>query len=144
MIRSNFADALFWAASVATNEAGEAEVEIPLPDNLTTWKIKSWAMGNGTRVGEASAEIITSKDLLVRLQAPRFFVEKDEVVLSANVHSYLAAKKEVKVSLELEGHCLERGPEARASAPVRALHQRGESPLQDKAGFLKLKVTASL
>ena len=37
------------------------------------------------------------------MQAPRFFVEKDEVVLSANVHNYLAKKKAVKVVLDLDG-----------------------------------------
>jgi len=107
MIRSDFADSAYWTQSLETNSDGLAEIEVPLPDNLTTWKIKAWAMGHGTKVGEAEAEIITSKDLIIRLQAPRFFVEKDEVTLSANVHNYLDAKKDVKVSLELDGACLE-------------------------------------
>ena len=38
-------------------------------------------MGKGTKVGQSESEIVTTKDLLVRLQSPRFFVEKDEVVL---------------------------------------------------------------
>ncbi|HWB07219.1 MAG TPA: alpha-2-macroglobulin family protein [Verrucomicrobiales bacterium] len=110
MIRSDFADSAFWSQSMETNKDGIAEIEVPLPDNLTTWKIKAWAMGHGTKVGEADAEIITGKDLIIRLQAPRFFVEKDEVTLSANVHNYLDAKKDVKVSLELDGACLEAIP----------------------------------
>src|SRR5271168_5099403 len=78
-----------------------------MPENLTGWKIKVWGMGHGTKVGEGSTEVTTKKNLLVRLQAPRFFVEKDEVVLSANVHNYLNKDKTVKVSLELEGKTLE-------------------------------------
>ncbi|MEM7391836.1 MAG: alpha-2-macroglobulin family protein, partial [Verrucomicrobiota bacterium] len=89
------------------DEAGEAVLSVPMPDNLTTWKIKVWAMGHGTVVGEGEAEIITRKDLLVRLQAPRFFVEKDEVTLSAIVHHVLDGEREVEVSLELEGEGLE-------------------------------------
>ena len=54
-------------------------------------------MGHGTKVGQGEAEVVTKKDLLVRLQAPRFFVQKDEVVLSANVHNYLKTDKEVTV-----------------------------------------------
>ena len=46
-------------------------------------------------------------DLLIRMQAPRFFVEKDEVTLSANVHNYLKNEKEVQVAIELEGNSLE-------------------------------------
>ncbi len=77
-----------------------------MPENLTTWKAKVWGMGHGTKVGQGEAEVITRKDLIVRLQAPRFFVEKDEVVLSANVHNYLKKKKQIQVALELEGNCL--------------------------------------
>ncbi|MDX1679849.1 MAG: alpha-2-macroglobulin family protein [Akkermansiaceae bacterium] len=103
MVRSEFADLLKWVGSIETDEKGEATIELEMPDNLTTWKIKTWAMGKGTRVGEGSAEIVTSKDLIIRLQAPRFFVQKDEATLSAVVHNYHLEAKEVTVSLELEG-----------------------------------------
>jgi uncharacterized protein YfaS (alpha-2-macroglobulin family) len=63
-------------------------------------------MGHGTRVGEGSAEVVTRKDLMLRLQAPRFFIETDEVVLSANVHNYLKQTKTAVVRLEFEGGCL--------------------------------------
>lgn len=105
-IRKNFADTAFWAASLNTGEDGTAEISLTMPENLTGWKVKVWAMGHGTKVGQGEAEVTTKKDLLVRLQAPRFFVEKDEVVLSGNVHNYLKTEKEVRVSLELDGPCL--------------------------------------
>ncbi|HEY3319939.1 MAG TPA: MG2 domain-containing protein [Planctomycetota bacterium] len=106
-VRSNFADSAFWIAKLNTGADGKAEIEVPMPENLTTWKIKVWAMGNATRVGQGEAEVLTTKNLLVRLQAPRFFTEKDEVVLSANVHNYLKTKKSVKVSLECSGGVLD-------------------------------------
>ncbi|MBU4122816.1 alpha-2-macroglobulin [bacterium] len=107
IVRTKFADTAFWAASLMTDKNGIAEVKLPMPDNLTTWKIKTWAMGHGTKVGEGSTEVITTKALLIRLQAPRFFVEKDEVVISANVHNYLKKTKTVKVILEVDGGCIE-------------------------------------
>ena len=72
---------------------GTALLDFPLPDSLTTWKVKSWTLGLGTKVGQAESEVVTTKDLLVRLQAPRFFVEKDEVVLSAIVHNKLKTRE---------------------------------------------------
>lgn len=105
-VRTNFADTAFWAASITTDEDGRATVRFPMPENLTGWKIKAWGMGHGTKVGEGEAEVVTAKNILVRMQAPRFFVEKDEVVLSANVHNYLEEDKEVKVSVLLEGGTL--------------------------------------
>src|SRR5205085_3919767 len=75
-VRKNFADTAFWAASLTTDERGTAEVSLTMPENLTGWKVKAWAMGHGTKVGQGEAEVVTKKNLLVRLQAPRFFVQK--------------------------------------------------------------------
>ena len=69
-VRTNFADTAFWAAALTTAADGTAEVEFPLPESLTTWKVKTWTMGLGTTVGQGDSEIVTTKDLLVRLQAP--------------------------------------------------------------------------
>jgi alpha-2-macroglobulin len=107
VIRTNFADTAYWTAALTTTADGTAELEFPLPESLTTWKVKTWTMGPGTRVGQGESEIITTKDLLVRLQAPRFFVEKDEVVLSANVHNKLKTNKAVQVVLEFDGSVLQ-------------------------------------
>lgn len=105
-VRTNFADTAFWAGSLTTDADGFAEVKFDLPENLTGWKVKAWALGAGTKVGEGSVEITTKKNLLVRLQAPRFFVEKDEVVLSAIVHNDLATEKTVRAVIECDGGTL--------------------------------------
>ena len=105
-LRTQFADTAFWSAHVTTDRSGMAAVEFKMPENLTGWKVRVWAMGHGTRVGEGDADVVTRKDLIVRLQAPRFFIESDEVVLSANVHNYLKTRKAAQVVLELDGGCL--------------------------------------
>jgi len=106
-IRKEFADTALWVGSLLADENGLAEVALTMPDNLTTWMVRAWAMGHGTRVGQGQAEVITTKNLLVRMQAPRFFTETDEVVLSANVHNYLESAKQTQVVLELDGDALE-------------------------------------
>jgi uncharacterized protein YfaS (alpha-2-macroglobulin family) len=106
-IRKEFADTALWVGALTTKQDGTAEVKLSMPQNLTTWRIKVWAMGHGTKVGEAASDVVTRKNLIIRLQAPRFFVQSDEVVLSANVHNYLKQAKSVQVRLELEGNTLE-------------------------------------
>ena len=106
-VRKNFADTAFWSAAVKPNEHGVAEVAFPMPESLTAWKLRAWSVGHGTRVGQGEAEVVTTKHLLVRLQAPRFFTETDEVVLSANVHNEFQVEKQVRVVLELDGDTLE-------------------------------------
>jgi uncharacterized protein YfaS (alpha-2-macroglobulin family) len=119
-VRTEFADTALWVASLQTGNDGIAGVELPMPENLTTWKISVWGMGHGTKVGQGVAEVITSKDLLLRMQAPRFFVQKDEVVLSANIHNYLADGKSVRAVLELDGPCLEALGDAARTVEIAA------------------------
>ncbi len=107
MIRKEFADTAFWAGALSTDKEGLAQVSFKMPENLSEWKIRSWAIGRGTRVGQAETSVVTTKNLLVRLQAPRFFIEKDEVVISANIHNYLESKKSVQAKLELGNDSLQ-------------------------------------
>ena len=105
-VRKEFADTALWLPALTTGPDGKATATFEMPENLTTWKVNAWAMSRETRVGQASAEAVTTKNLLVRLQAPRFFMEYDEVVLSANVHNYLASEKAARVSLDVPGELL--------------------------------------
>lgn len=144
VMRSNFADTALWVGKMELAADGLAKLKIPLPDSLTTWKVQVWAMGDGCTVGAGATEIIAAKDLMLRLQAPRFFVQKDEVLLSALVNNYLSTAKEVTVLLELPGSCLEllgaprkvvrvaSGGTARVDWPVR-VREEGEALIRVKA-----------
>jgi uncharacterized protein YfaS (alpha-2-macroglobulin family)/tetratricopeptide (TPR) repeat protein len=100
-VRKSFADTAYWVSALNTDDDGFAEVEIAMPENLTTWKIRTWAISHGTRVGQGEAEVITRKNVILRMQTPRFVVERDEVVLSANVHNYLPEAVSFAISIVL-------------------------------------------
>ena len=119
-VRKNFADTAFWKGSLTTDKEGIALVSFTMPEQLTGWKIKVWALTHGTKVGQGEVEVTTKKDLLLRLQAPRFFTQKDEVVLSANVHNYLKKEKEVAVTLQTEGGTLELLGDATQTVKIAA------------------------
>ncbi len=99
-VRSNFAETAFWSPAVVTN-GGTAKVEVTFPDSLTQWHATARGLSPDVQVGSGEADVETKKNLLVRLQSPRFFTERDQVVLTANVHNYLKETKRVKVSLDL-------------------------------------------
>ena len=73
-IRSKFADTALWVGQLTTASNGTAEVELNMPENLTTWRIKAWGMGFGSRVGQGQTDVVTRKDLIIRMECPRFFV----------------------------------------------------------------------
>lgn len=145
MIRTNLADSAVWVADFTTDAEGMGELAFNLPENLTTWKLRSWVMGPQTQVGEATVEVITRKNLMVRLQAPRFFVEKDEVVISANVHNELDTAQDVRGVLELEGGVLEfaAAPQtASVQVPAHGEHRFDWRVKVTGEGEAKLRVKA--
>ncbi|MEW5735620.1 MAG: MG2 domain-containing protein [Thermodesulfobacteriota bacterium] len=107
VLRENFADSAFFAGDLFTDDKGLAKASFAMPDNLTGWQCRAWVMGLGTRVGQAALTLVTKKDLLVRLETPRFLVQTDTAVLSANVHNYLDKEKSVRVVLAVSGDTLE-------------------------------------
>jgi uncharacterized protein YfaS (alpha-2-macroglobulin family) len=101
-LRSDFRDAVYWSPSVTTDADGYAVVTINYPDNLTTWRITSRVITEDTKVGQITNTVITRKDLLVRMETPRFFQQNDEVTISTIIHNYLSEDKTTKISLNAE------------------------------------------
>ena len=102
-VRKAFPDTAFWAADITTDRAGHAEVKVPFPDSLTTWRATARGVAPGARFGGAILKTIVRKNLIVRLAVPRFFVQGDEVVIAGLVHNYLSTAKKARVSVHLEG-----------------------------------------
>lgn len=103
VIRKDFADSALWLGNLVTDAQGRAKAKFKMPDNLTTWKISGWAVGTKTEVGSVELKAVTRRNLLVRLQTPRFLVQRDEAVLSAIVNNDFPVDKMVRVKLEIDG-----------------------------------------
>ncbi|HEY1174209.1 MAG TPA: alpha-2-macroglobulin family protein [Verrucomicrobiae bacterium] len=99
-VRNDFRSTILWQPTVITDAKGEATVEVTYPDSLTGWKATARAVSKGNQFGGDDATTRTKQPLIVRLQAPRFFVVGDEVVLSAVVNNNTSEEMSVKVSLD--------------------------------------------
>ncbi len=97
--RSVFRDTAYWKANVTTDASGTAQVAVPLPDNLTTWRATVLGLTADTQVGTATNEIVVSKDLLVQPLTPRFVMAGDKVEPGAIVHNYTAQPYTVEATL---------------------------------------------
>lgn len=102
-IRKDFKDTAFWQPNLVTGADGKASVKVQLPDNLTTWRATARAVTTDTRVGGGIGKVIARKDVIMRLETPRFMTEGDTVTLSGIVHNYLDASKATEISLEVTG-----------------------------------------
>ncbi|MEJ5261103.1 MAG: MG2 domain-containing protein [Ignavibacterium sp.] len=101
-IRSNFVDALIWKAQLVTDSEGKASIEFKIPDNLTTWRTTIKGITKNSEVGQKTHKFISRKNLLVRMETPRFMRDGDEVIISTIVHNYLSDAKKTKIDFSTD------------------------------------------
>jgi alpha-2-macroglobulin len=103
-VRRDFRDTAYWEAKLFTDSSGQLTVEIPLPDNLTTWRLSSKVVtAEDTLVDQSYADITVSLPLLLRPVTPRFFTVGDVAQIGAIVNNRTEAPVEATVSLTAEG-----------------------------------------
>jgi alpha-2-macroglobulin len=103
MIRKEFKDTAYWEPNAITGKDGRATVKVRLPDNLTTWRATARAVTPDTKVGVTRHKMISRKDVILRLETPRFLTQGDTVILSGIVHNYLNHDKSTQISLAVTG-----------------------------------------
>ena len=101
--RSDFVNVAYWDAGLVTNDDGSATVEVPMPDDLTTWHMRVRAISGDTLVGEGENELVSTKPLLVRSALPRFVRVGDSVDLRVLVRNATKSERTVGVTLKASG-----------------------------------------
>jgi alpha-2-macroglobulin len=117
-VRQNFPDTAFWNAVVQTDESGIATVTVTLPDNLTTWRMDARAVTNDTLVGQTKVDILSTKQLLVRPQTPRFLIAGDQSEVSAAIHNDTGKDQTVTASLKAQGVTLQGSADQQVQIPA--------------------------
>jgi len=117
-VRRRFPDTAYWNPTLRTDKDGCATASVELPDNLTTWRMGAWGVTADTLVGQANVDVVSTKDLLVRPMAPRFFVVGDEAELAAIVHNNTDESLEVEVVFEAKGLQVDEPASLQVSIPA--------------------------
>jgi len=100
VVRDEFPDTAYWNATLLTAPDGSAQVNLTLPDNLTTWQVDVRGLTQDTRVGQAVEQVISTKELLVRPVTPRFLVAGDHLEMAAIVHNNTSISMQGTVTLQ--------------------------------------------
>lgn len=122
-IRREFKDTAFWQADLITASDGKATVTFKLPDNLTTWRATARAVTADTRVGSTTQKVVARKDVIMRLEMPRFLTAGDTATISGVVHNFLNSPKSTQISLELSGAQLLNGETQTVTIPRNGEHR---------------------
>ncbi|HSO13191.1 MAG TPA: alpha-2-macroglobulin family protein, partial [Anaerolineales bacterium] len=101
--RQNFKDTAYFEAQIVTDKDGRAQVNVSLPENLTTWQADVRAVTPDSRVGQTTHNLLSTKPLFIEMQTPRFFVNGDKATVGATIHNNTDKLLSVNVSLDAKG-----------------------------------------
>ncbi len=101
-MRKNFVATPLWLASALTDENGVVRATVPVPDNLTRYRLMSVVSAGAERFGHGESAFTVNKPLMVEPVVPRFARLGDEVLVKAVLHNTTAAGREVEVALNLD------------------------------------------
>jgi uncharacterized protein YfaS (alpha-2-macroglobulin family) len=102
-VRSDFRSTILWLPDVVTDADGTATVKVKYPDSLTTWSATARVATAGNQFGIGNSSTRTKQPLIVRLQAPRFFVVGDQVTVSAVINNNTDEPMSVAPALNADG-----------------------------------------
>ena len=142
--RQDFPDTAVWQPTLTTDFNGEVAVTVTLPDSLTSWRATAKATTADTQVGEATANVITKQDVIIRPLLPRILTAGDTMALSAIVHNYSDTAQELVVTLEIGDRRLEIGGEVAQTITLQPGQQRivGWPVEAIEAGEVEVLITA--
>jgi uncharacterized protein YfaS (alpha-2-macroglobulin family) len=116
-IRKDFKDTMYWSPTITTDRNGSATISVTFPDNLTRWRATVRGVTSGDKMGQVTYTVISRKDLLVRIESPRFLRQGDDLVISTIAHNYLSTDKNVRFTFDVKGVKLVSGKPVDAVVP---------------------------
>ncbi|MEE8424713.1 MAG: alpha-2-macroglobulin family protein, partial [Elusimicrobiota bacterium] len=111
------------------------------PERLTSWRVSGHVLTRDVKFGEFSEEAVTRKELMVRVEMPRFFREGDKGTLKAVVHNESDSPMKGEVTLAV----LEEGKPAADRLSLKKLRRSFEvKPHSLQAFSWKIEVPSGI
>lgn len=99
--RTDFSETAYFNSQLPVT-GGQAAVKFTMPQSLTTWNMFGFVLTKTADFGAFTAQTVTKKDFMVRLQTPRFYREGDKGVIQAAVTNLTDKKLAVQVTLSVQ------------------------------------------
>jgi len=100
-IRKNFNETLLFKPHLQTDKDGNIIINFKTNEALTRWKFLAFAHTKDLKTAIVTKTLNTSKELMVVTNLPRFFREKDTIILSAKIVNMSDKKLQGECELQL-------------------------------------------
>jgi type II secretory pathway pseudopilin PulG len=102
-VREWFPETLLWRSEVITDDTGQASLDVPLADSITTWRLTASAVTADGRLGSNQSSIRVFQPFFVDLNLPVALTRGDEVAVPAIVYNYLTEPQQVDLTADKAG-----------------------------------------
>lgn len=100
-VRENMNTLAFFEPQMRTDNNGNVSLTFQVPELLTQWHIEGFAHTKDMRVGWLTAKAVTTKELMVVPNVPRFLRQGDQIDFMVKVSNTTDRLQEVALSLEM-------------------------------------------
>lgn len=98
-LRQFFPETLFWLPELETDAAGQAQLEVPIADSITTWRVSVLASDTEGNLGSAQVGLRVFQDFFVEPDLPRFLTQGDEIAIPVSIFNYLDTPQEIRLEV---------------------------------------------
>jgi len=142
LIRTDFKPVLLWRGRVKLDSQGRAEVDVPLADSLSAYKLVAIATAGGDLFGTGSATIRTVQDLTIYPGLPPLVRSGDEYGATFTLRNGTDKPMNVTASAELEPGPVPGGPQTVTIPAGGAVPVTWRLTAPDNVDMLRWTVTA--
>ena len=101
-LRQFFPETMFWLPEGQTDAAGNLNLDIPVADSITTWRLTALASTQDGQLGSATGSLRVFQDFFIDLNLPRALTQGDEVSIPVGVFNYLPEAQTVRLEVQQE------------------------------------------
>ena len=145
-VRAYFPEALYINPEIITDGNGNASIEIPIADSITTWRMAMLASTQSGALGSASSSLKVFQDFFVDLDLPVMLTQGDRVSIPIAVYNYSGRAGHVSLKLQPEDWYSLNNDTPEKSVSSESGRVGGESFTinANRIGKFKLTLTARL
>jgi len=141
-VRTNFDALAVFAPEVTTDADGLATIRVPLPDNLTRYRVMVVAVDGDDQFGSAESNITARLPLMVRPSAPRFLNFGDEFELPVVVQNQTDQPMDVDVVLQTANLVMADRSGTTVTVPANDRIEVRFEVAADRSGTARFRVAA--
>jgi hypothetical protein len=141
-LRQVFPETLYWEAEAVTGKDGALALDLPLADNITTWRLTALASTREGDLGATAYDIVVFQDFFAELDLPATFAQGEAITTTVTLYNYLDQTQTIQLSPQsADWYTLESPPQA-LTLPPNGVASTTFVIRAEETGDFALQVTA--